>query len=291
MEIVYIYALFSNLSFALGTQVFTHYSRSISSNWMNAFKATVGLVGYFLTIIIFTGWHDISLSSSAFFLISGFIGLGIGDMFLLKSFSDLGPGRTLIVFGLHPLIVGSISYIIFGQEIGPRKFIAIIFFILCLLTFAREQFKATKSFQFRGLTYALIGVSLDACGVILTRAAFDNSPAVSGFEGNFYRALGAVSFYLILSRFKPLHFTQNFLKQTIKGRGMVIIGSILGTYLSLATYLLAVKSGNLATISAISITGSIFSSILECIIDKKWPTKYLMIAFFFFLFGFYFTNW
>lgn len=282
--------LMANVSFSLGSQFFTHYARKFSSTWMNTFKALVAAIGFSLTVLATTGFHSISIDNFAWFFLSGFIALGFGDILLLKAFEKIGPGRTMVLFGFHPVVVGLLAFVLFDQTVGVNKIIAIVFFIGCLTTFSYETFKTSGKWDVSGLMFAFGGMFLDASGILITRYAFELNNAITPFEGNFYRCLGALFSYFLVSFISPFHFRKRFMDLKLSSRFYVFLGAFFGTYLSLALYLNAIKmTANLATISAISITGVIFSSAFECIWDKKYPSKYLLIAFGFFGFGMYFV--
>lgn len=278
-------ALGANLSFALGSQIFTHYARKFSSSWMNFFKACMGLFCFGVTITVAGSWHDIPASWVGLFLLSGTIGLGIGDILLLKAFSELGPGRTLIIFSFQPLFLGLMSYFAFDQTMDSRKFLAIFFFILCVGITSLESFRKDRKWQIGGIALAFGGILLDASGLIITRYTFDNNPQITSLEGNFYRCIGAVVFFLLLSRVRPYNILEQFKSLNLKSKGMVFLGGFLGTYLSLALYLHAVQRAHLASLAGIAITGTLFTNILECIIAKKWPSKYLLVSLVFFACG------
>ena len=282
----YIMTVFANLSFAVGSQFFTHYSKKFSSIWMNAFKAVVAGFCFLLTVVVTTGFHHIEFYTFLIFFISGFIGLGIGDIFLLKAFERIGPGRTLVIFGFHPVIVGILSFIILSQKLESNKIWSILFFIICLIIFSYENFKKNKRREILGLVYAFAGMAFDAGGVLITRYAFDLNTNITAFEGNFYRCIGAMVSFLIIRGFSPFQFRSRFKSLSNKSRIYVILGALFGTYISLSLYLYAIQtSSNLAIISAISITSVIFSSVIECVWDKKLPSKYLLLAFVFFFIG------
>ena len=283
----YIFALCANLSFALGSVFFTHYSRRVSSLWMNSIKAYVGVGCFFIAVLFTSGFHSISFTTFIIFFISGFLALGIGDLFLLESFKLLGPGRTMVLFGFQPLIIGSLSFLVFDQSISSRKLVAVIFLILCLLTFSFEIRKNTGSWEFRNLLIAFTGILIDAVGVIIIRYAFDLNEQITGFEGNVYRCLGAITAYFCISFIKPIQFKENFVKFSFESRFFVLLGAFIGTFLSLGFHLEAVKIGHLASISAISITAVIFASLFECIWERRKPSWYLLVALFYFGIGMY----
>ena len=270
----YIYALCANLSFALGSVFFAHFSRRFSSLWMNCVKANVGLACFFLVIISTSGFHDISLINFTIFFISGFLALGIGDLFLLQAFKQLGPGRTMVLFGFQPLIIGGLSFLFFDQRISGDRLYAVIFLILCLVTFSYEIRKRTGQWDVLNLSIAFAAILIDAIGVIISRYAFNMNESITAFEGNFYRCFGAVCAYVLISFFKPIKLIETFKSLSKRTIGYVFLGAFLGTFLSLAFYLQAIKTGHLASISAISITAVMFASLFESIWEKKMPSKF-----------------
>ncbi len=281
-------AVAANVLFAIGTQFFTHYTKKTTSAWMNAYKALVACILFFIVSGV-SGFHSITLNTLLLLFVSGGIGLGIGDIFLLKAFQEMGPGRTMVLFGFQPLILGTMSFFFFDQSIDLIKFSAIILFFICIYIFSFEKRIATGKYDFQGIVFALIGMLLDSCGIILSRFAFNNSE-VGTSEANAYRALGAVIFFIIYSRFVPINFLSIFKSFSSRSKFYVTLGAFFGTFASLYFYLMAVKIGHLASISAIAITSTIFASAFECFLEKKLPSKYLVVSFLFFSIGFYLMN-
>ncbi|MES2857158.1 MAG: DMT family transporter [Bdellovibrionota bacterium] len=280
-------ALAATLSFATSSLVYTVFTRSVSVIWMNCFKSTVALIAFAITVVIMNDWHQPSILSLSGFLLSGFIGLNIGDLFLLAAFSRLGAARTLILFGFQPLILGFAASYLFEQSMNPMRLIAVVFLIGCLFTFSLERYRQDKSWELRGLLYALIGVGLDSIGILLTRASFAASPMVTPFEANLWRCAGAVLGFILIATVKPIGFIEGFQRWPVKTRALLVVASLGGTFISLSLYLTAIKIGHLASISGIAITGPIFATALESIYHKRAPSKYLMVAFAFFAAGFY----
>lgn len=283
-------ALFACISFALGSQFFTHYSRKFSALWMNVAKASIASFLFALIVLGTSGFHYIETSNFLFFFISGFIGLGIGDIFMMQSFKEIGPGRTMLLFGFNPIIVGVLAYFFLDQSIVLSKLIGIFFFIICIIIFSVENFKISKSWGLKGLSFAFIGMALDAVGILITRHAFDLNSELTSFEGNFYRCVGAISSYVIIRFFVNFDFLKHFKESSYKSRFYIVLGATLGTVISLALYLKAIQTAeNLASVTAISITSVLFASLFECIWTKKMPSKYLLMALVLFFIGMYFV--
>lgn len=287
MALPYVYALFANMFWGFASQVYTHYGRKFSSLWTNAFKAFISGIFFVGAVVLMGGFNHIPLNAAAAFLISGAIGLGIADIFLVKAFAGMGPGRTLMLFSFQPIFVGVLSFFIFGQVLDFSKFASIIFFIICICIFSIESYRKVGHFNISNTIFALIGMVFDGTGVLLTRYGFDHAPEITVFEGNLYRIISALIFFFIISRFRKFSFRSNFNSLKISSKAFVIFAVFLGTFVSLTLYLNAIRMGSLAVVTAITVTGVIFASVFECIFERKMPTKYLYAAFAFFACGMY----
>ncbi len=277
---------------------------------MNTIKAAVALALLCLTLPILLAvsgnlatWQPPAMISTWLLLLSGAIGLGIGDLFLLGAFVRIGVSRTLMLYGFQPLLLGIGAAFLFGQSFDTHRLIAIAFLIGCLLIFSLERYRETRSWDFRGLILAIIGVVMDSCGVLLTRFAFEHSPHTQALEGHFIRCVGALLSYAVVAlviharrRIRGVAFAEtapviglvsNFRRLDKKSRWLLFLGCFGGTYLSLCLYLTAIQVGHLASLAAISITGPMFAALLESLIERKRPSLYLITAFLFFLGGFY----
>ncbi len=286
-QLPYLLAFGGTSVFAVACIFFSVFADKISSAWVNTLKTTIGCLGFFIVTSVFYEWNTISLNSLVSFFLSGFAGLGIGDLFLVMAFTRIGAARTLMVFGFSPLFTGIQGYFFFGQELSMHKLSAILCLVMCLLIFSYEGYKKEGHWEIKGIIFALLGVSLDAIGIGITRFGFEDSVAVSSIEGNFYRAVGALCFFAIYNYFKPIKLVSNLRSLTTKEKFTIMIAGFIGTFLSLWMWNTAVKYGQLAIISAIGVTGPFLATIFECIYYKKLPSRYMLVAIVFFILGLY----
>lgn len=287
----FLLALASTLTFSSASILFAHFSRTISPIFMNTIKAVIALVAFGLTAVLLGFVHLPTQSVVFSLLLSGALGLMLGDLFMLKAMAELGASRMLMIFGLQPFLLGVGAYFAFSQKLSPWSFAGVVAMLCCLYTFSLEKYRQTGNWQARGLYHGLIAVSLDAIGVLLTRWSFDHGIidgiAISPVLVNFLRCFGAVlafGFYHIAIKKIPLWST--FQKQAPIDKLKLVIGSVGGTYLSLMLYLTAVSKGTLGAISAVTVTGPLFAAMIECIVKKTWPSRYLIVGFTFFVVGF-----
>jgi drug/metabolite transporter (DMT)-like permease len=284
-------ALAAVMCFATASTFFAHFSKSISPIFMNTFKAVAALIAFGATALILGQFNFPETRVTFALLASGFLGLMIGDFFMLKAMTELGAARMLMIFGLQPFLLGIGAYVFFNQNVSPLSVLGVMAMILCLFTLSLERFKSTGHWQVRGLIHGLVAILLDAIGVLLTRWSFDHGIVaglpITSIQVNFIRCLGAVAgfglYHVFVAR---IQIVRPFLRQTRWDRAKIILASLGGTYFSLMLYLTAISKGTLSTVSAVTITGPLFAALIECIVKKSWPSWYLLIAFTFFALGF-----
>ena len=282
-----LWAFAATLSFAYASTVFTEYSRKVTPMWMNAFKASVALICFGATLIIFQIWLPPTLITVACLLLSGLMGLMIGDLFMLHAMAEMGASRMLMIFGLQPFFLGIGAYFLFDQSFSMWKFVGVCSMLLCLFIFSLETYKKSGSWQIKGLINGFIAVILDAIGILLTRHAFENTEGISSVQVNFIRCLGAGAGFLFVHLFlQKIELKKVFMSWQKPDRSKILIGSAMGTYLSLMLYLTAVSRGHLSSVSSVTITGPLFAALFESFKSKKLPSPYLLFGFVFFVIGF-----
>lgn len=286
--LAYGFAFSSVFTFSLAAIGFTYFSQKVSALWMNVFKCVVSFIVSIPVVLYLNHQLYWPLENVWPFYLSGIIGLGLGDWLLLTAYKKIGPARTLMIFGFQPLIAGTFSFYVWGETIYPKQLIAIIFFVICLALFSYEKFQTTRRWDFSGLAFAIAGVTLDSIGVIISRYGFNSNPDLSGLEAQYLRTTAAlISFAFILS-FLKINFVENFQKLSRNEKFVATMSSFLGTFLSIAFYMQAIKIGKLAAVTSIALTDPMFSTFFESVWLKRWPSKYLWYAMISFFFAMYF---
>lgn len=287
------FALGATLCFAYASTIFTEFSRNVSPIWMNTFKALVACFSFILTVIVFQDWVTPPLQSMVALFSSGALALMIGDIFMLHAMRELGASRMLMIFGLQPFVLGIAGAIFFAQPFVKASIIGVVLMLLCLYTISLESYKKNGHWQARGMFLGLIAVLLDAIGIVLTRYGFDATPGMSSAQGNAIRCLGAVSAFVLLNhfyyRFKEgkINISAPWSQFSKVQKFRVVMGSLMGTYISLMLYLVAVSKGQLSVVSSVAVTGPMFAGLFECVRNRKWPSLYLLAAMTFFIGGFW----
>ncbi len=286
-------ALIANLSFATASIYFTEYSQKVSAIWVNFFKASISAILFGLVCFWFGNLSQLNSQIIFWLSLSGMSGLMIGDIFLFGAYVELGAGRTLMLFSFQPLFLGIASHFFFGEVFDLQKLWALLFMAGCMFSFGMENAKQKGCWEWSGIRMALIGIFLDAAGLLMTKHIFQNHPGISPFLVNWIRAVAAtIGFILVATVFKKLFkkkfsLTAPLKKLSHKQIGILAMASALGTFFALSMYLRAVQTGNLATVSAVTGTAPLFASFIEILRGKKKWNRYFAAGLGCFLIGFW----
>ncbi len=280
-------ALSANFVFSFASTLFSDFSREVSPKWINCFKATVAFICFAASALILRD-GGVAPDTIPLYLLSGALGVFMADHFLCEAFSRLGAARSLMIFSFSPLFVAGWSYLFFGEALPLQKFIAILFFMACVLTVSFEKFRQEGHWESVGLLMAFCGVIFDGLANIVTSYAFKQAPENGVFSVGALRAGGGFLTFLLLSPYLKVHLLKNYQQLSRRKKHLALLASVLGTFVSLSLWLAAVKHGNLTTLVALSGITPLMAAFFEIMRKKTKATRYLLVAFIFFLFGFYF---
>ena len=284
---VYALAIGANLSYSSASMIFSIYAKKFSSTWINQVKVIVAFFAFLFAMIYTNQMVEVSLTEASLLILSGFSGLCIGDLFLFRAFTTLGPARSLVLYSFQPLMLGIYGYFFLGQFFSINQTLAVICMMICVFIFMLERNKTTGSWDLKSFVWAFLGITLDAIGVMLTRAGYELNPGLETFQVNVIRAIGALVGFFLISPKSYLTIPKEVFSLRKREVSLLFGACFCGCFLSLTLYLAALKFAHVGTLTAIAITGPVWVSLLECLYHRKLPNLYLIGAFMFFLTGFY----
>jgi len=287
----YLLALTSAILFSGSSVIFARFSRSHSSLFMNLMKNTVAGAAFVFTMLLAWGLtpegpRDISTRSGLFLLLSGVVGLGVGDCFVFLAFKHIGSARTLLVYSFSPVLLTIEGALLFGQPLSLAQGTAIFLMMACVWTISFEKFRAEGAWEWRGIVFALLGVLLDNVGIVLSRMAFDESPGISPMTANAVRAIGAVVTLMLANYYLRAKVFGAFGRLDWRDRALVVFAGFMGTFLSLSLWLTALKIGHIGGLAGVGSFNPVAASLWEWLLLRKRPTAYLLVALALFLVGF-----
>ena len=272
----YIAAIISSLFWAVSTQVYSKMVNKFSVYRFNMYKSLIALPCFAVASYIFSGTMVAPLQAMPWLLLSGFLGFFLADLFIFYSFAKNGPARTLMLASFEPSIVAILSYFILGKTLPLGKVVGLFFLIACICFIGLERSRrGTVSLRVAAL--ALIGICIEALGVVFTKKAFMMAPEMSAMTANVYRVLPAVVCLPIVNYFIGIKMGIGDISSRTK---MSILGSsFLGTFLALYFYLYAISHyDHPSIIAGLGSLAPIYASVYEHWRDKKLPNRYFIGA-------------
>ena len=271
------YAILTALSWSCGVIFFEIAGRVLNSLQISLLKNIVGVLG-FISFIIIQGdpFPDFIGQEYFILIISGIIGVAIGDILFLASLRRIGSSLSAIVSTGYTISIFILAFLMFGEVISFISYIGGLLVILGVVigTIDRDLERTPKEILY-GVSFGLLANLCTAYSVLLLRPIMDVHPVVP-------IALVRFSIGMIISAFGILYLNGKLaLRETIlKGFSNynLLAGAFFGTFLSVIFWLAGFKytlAGRAAIYNQLS---TIFIILLASVFLNQQMTKRKWVA-------------
>ena len=271
------YAILTALCWSCGVIFFEIAGRVLNSLQISLLKNIVGVLG-FISFIILQGdpFPDFIGQEYFILIISGIIGVAIGDIFFLASLRRIGSSLSAIVSTGYTISIFILAFLMFGEVISFISYLGGVLVILGVVigTIDRDLEKTPKYILY-GVSFGLLANLCTAYSVLLLRPIMDVHPVVP-------IALVRFSIGMIISAFGILYLNGKLaLRETIlKGFSNynLLAGAFFGTFLSVIFWLAGFKytlAGKAAIYNQLS---TIFIIFLASVFLNQHMTKRKWVA-------------
>ncbi len=219
----------------------THRIGSVNVNIARMFFASV-----FLLVTLFFVEGSFNISGSQYFnlVISGVVGLILGDTFLFKAFQTIGPRLGMLLMSLAPPIAAILAWIFLGEILSFAGITGIIVTLagISVVILEKKPRKQGNKLNRKGVLYGVLAATGQGVGLIFAKQAFNEAP-LNEFTASFVRLASAVIILYLMIRMQGK--LKNPLK-IFKGDKIAfkntIYASILGPYLGITASMIAVAN-------------------------------------------------
>ncbi|MGM0597003.1 MAG: EamA family transporter [Myxococcota bacterium] len=275
--------LLSSIIWALAIIFFRLSSEKLTNFAVNTGKNVVGFTAFSLTLLILGErfFPSIPPDHYSLLLISGFIGIGLGDLLFIRSLAILGAGLNSIVGCLYTpfLILGAVLFL--GESISVLLIIGGILVIGGIVISSLDKIEYLPDKLWLGIFLGAMGMGLTVAGVIIIKHLLSQ---YNIFWINWIRFIGGLFFYLIyigIVREKKALFRGLRNRHNLK---VLFIGGFLGAYLAIImwTLSLALLDASLVAVvnqlTVIVIIALAYFILKEPITFKKSTAVFLAIS-------------
>ena len=235
-----LYAVITAICWSSAVILFDISTKNFTAIQLNVLKNFIGVFGFILTIIVLSIPSPNFSQQDMFTLaLSGVLGILIADGLFLESLRRLGSGISAVVSTIYTPTVFIIAFILFGETIKSQSYIGGALVLGGITISVFQQPKAVqKRDLYVGILFGIMANILTAYSVLIVKPIMKNNSvvyvALYRFSVGFFFG---ILINLLKSGIKP--FVQKF-KQGLTNR-YVVLGAILGTYLSVIFWLAGYK--------------------------------------------------
>jgi len=230
-------ALSAALLWAVATVIYGRVGKQIRPLELNLAKNILAIVMLLLTLMpraetLFA----IEPFALGLLLLSGAVGIGLGDTAYFESLRWLGARRVLLLSVLAPPLAGLIALIFLGENLSMTAWSGIVVTVLGIAWVISERVPTGaegSTHLFRGVSFGVVAALTQATGVVLSRAALTQT-GVSPLLSALVRLVGGVVILIIwipltrqpLGRWVRLGESRRLL-------GAIVFATFIGTYLAI----------------------------------------------------------
>ena len=235
-----LYAVITAVCWSSAVILFDISTKNFTAIQLNVLKNFIGVFGFILTIVLFSIPSPSFSQQDIFTLaLSGFLGILIADGLFLESLRRLGSGLSAVVSTIYTPTVFIIAFILFNETINLQSYIG---GLIVLGGITISVFQPPKTIKKRdlyiGILFGIAANILTAYSVLIIKPIMKNNSVV--YVALYRFSIGLI-FGIIMNLVKSGTKTviQKF-KQGLTNH-YVILGALLGTYLSVIFWLSGYK--------------------------------------------------
>ncbi len=263
-------ALSAAFVWALSSTIWQRVGQQIPAVVLNLLKGAIALFMLLATILILgKSLPPVNPNILAMLLISGALGIGVGDTAFFLVLKYLGARRTLLLETLSPPLTALFGFIFLQEKLSPIACIGILLTICGVAWVIAERTAETalpsKHF-WQGLGISLLGQTAHAAGAVLSRAAFTQIDIDPLWTAAIRLSGGMAVMLCFLNRRNLDSFQQLKVPKIL---GAIILAAFLGTYLGISLQQTSLKYAPAAIAQALSSTSPLFILPLAVLAGEK----------------------
>jgi len=206
----------------------------------------LNLVKGLLAIILLSGTSfllgeslsTIQMQGLALLLVSGVIGIGIGDTAYFQALKDLGARLALLLMSLAPPIAAIIALIFLNEDLSIWAWVGIFLAVGGIIWVVTERggngtVQSNPKHRWRGIIFGLLSAIGQATGVVMSRAVLTQTE-ITSLQSAVLRLMAGAAFilvWLLVTHQTPGKWIRQ--KDARKLWGWIIAAAFVGTYMCL----------------------------------------------------------
>jgi drug/metabolite transporter (DMT)-like permease len=270
------YSLACALAWAIAVVLFKKSGESLAPLPLNLFKNLVGVALMLLTVLVVSGtaWPGIPAQAVAIALVSGFLGIGLGDTVYFRALNGIGASRMAVAQTLYSPFVIVLSSLFLAERLGLVQLVGVVLVLggIYMVNGAPGGRPVDPRALRRGVLEAAASVFAMAIGIVMAK------PLLERYDFLWIVTLRIVGGVLGLVAFTALRRNgaevwRSF--ASVRHWPHVIAGSVMGTYISMMLWLAGYKYTTASIASVLNEMAAVFILVLAAVFlhDRLRPAQ------------------
>ena len=278
MLFFYFLAILAALCWSVASLISADVTRNIGGlvfNRLRLFFVSIMLIGY---TTITKSWETISLDYLNIILISGIIGILLGDTLLFVALQKIGPRRNNILFSLAAPFTVLLNIFFLKEQMLLINllgcFTVFIGVIIAIFygskTNYNHRWEKIEGSLILGITFGILAAFCQAIGLIMMKPILD-----AGADPIASAALRTIISCFLLA-FTFFFKSDNFVSRKPLNKSIIlksIVSGILGMALGMSLLLIALQKADAGIVATLSSTSPIMILFFIWILTKKIPSR------------------
>jgi drug/metabolite transporter (DMT)-like permease len=265
-----IFALLSAVVWAVAVILFKKSGETTHPLGLNLFKDVLSLVLFIPTLWLFgeTLFLAAPPGDYALLMVSGVLGIAVGDTLFLKCLNVLGAGLTAIVTFLYTPFTIGLSILFLRDVLTVYQVIGAALIALAVLVASLKPGKTGLSRKelLYGLGFGLLAVAASAAGLIMIKNLLDRSPLIWVVEVRLVGGVVALLIFILLAPGRRAIVSSIFSRRGFK---YTLPGSLFGAYLGMVFWLAGMKYALVSIATALSQTSNLMVFVFAAVLLKE----------------------
>tara|TARA_Y100000590_G_scaffold376307_1_gene441765 strand:- start:90 stop:983 length:894 start_codon:yes stop_codon:yes gene_type:complete len=276
MILAYLLALAAAFTWALASLISVDIARALGGIAFNRIRLIIVTVMLGAYTTLTNEWNSIELYLLPQIIISGLIGVFLGDTLLFLALKTIGPRRNNILFALAAPFTVILNIFILQQKMSITEIIGCLFVFIGVII--AIMYGTSKSNEHRwekiegsikiGIFFGILAALGQAIGIIIIKPVLNEGadPIASAAIRTGVSAIALATTYFI-----PHEIFKNKTKINLELIVKTIISGFLGMALGMSLLLIALQKGDAGIVASLSSTSPIMILFLIWFLTKKVP--------------------
>ncbi|NEQ30955.1 MAG: DMT family transporter [Leptolyngbya sp. SIO4C5] len=254
-------ALTAAFLWAVSTVIFGRLGKRLSPLILNLIKGLMAIALISLTLLL--QQNELTRTEPlpyVLLLLSGMIGIGLGDTAYFSALNHLGPRRVLLMESVAPPIAALLAWIFLAEVLGLVAWLGILLTLVGVAWVISERVPDVNpqlADPRRGVLLGLLAALGQAVGVVMSRAAL-TSTTIDPLWSTLLRLSGGVLMLTILLLARRQVWSEMQPLRSPRLVSVVALAAVLGTYLALWLQQTALKYAPAGIAQSLMATSPLF---------------------------------